>query len=289
MNAIILAAGTSSRFIPLSYEKPKGLLTVRGEILIERQLRQLREAGIDDIIVVVGYKAEQFRYLVEKFDVRIVLNDDFARYNNTSSMIRVLDRLEDTFICCSDIYYSANVFLEPSTDSYYSAEYVGGKTSEYCMFTGEDGYIDQVTIGGCDAWYMTGHAFFRRSFSETFRKILRFEYQFPETKQMYWEDVIIKHLKELPLKIRKYPEGTVQEFDSLEELRSFDSKYIDDSGSAVLKRICAELGCQERDITHIERLSNESSRSGFSFSIAGKNDSPSFIFDRLTNSIIETI
>ena len=48
-NAVIMAAGLSSRFVPLSYEKPKGLLRVRGEVLIERQIRQLREAGIDDI------------------------------------------------------------------------------------------------------------------------------------------------------------------------------------------------------------------------------------------------
>ena len=37
-NAIILAAGLSSRFAPISYEKPKGLLRVRGEVLIERQI-----------------------------------------------------------------------------------------------------------------------------------------------------------------------------------------------------------------------------------------------------------
>ena len=39
-NAIIMAAGFSSRFAPLSYETPKGLLNVRGEIMIERQIRQ---------------------------------------------------------------------------------------------------------------------------------------------------------------------------------------------------------------------------------------------------------
>ena len=36
-NAIIMAAGMSSRFAPLSYERPKGLLNVKGEILIERE------------------------------------------------------------------------------------------------------------------------------------------------------------------------------------------------------------------------------------------------------------
>ena len=37
-HAVIMAAGLSSRFAPLSYEKPKALFEVRGEILIERQI-----------------------------------------------------------------------------------------------------------------------------------------------------------------------------------------------------------------------------------------------------------
>ena len=57
-NAIIMAAGMSSRFVPLSFEKPKGLLVVKDEVLIERQIRQLLEAGIRQIILVLGYKKE---------------------------------------------------------------------------------------------------------------------------------------------------------------------------------------------------------------------------------------
>ena len=63
-NAIIMAAGTSSRFAPLSYELPKALIKIRGEILIERQIRQILEAGIKEIIVVTGYKAERFEYML---------------------------------------------------------------------------------------------------------------------------------------------------------------------------------------------------------------------------------
>ena len=48
-NAIILAAGKSSRFAPFTYEKPKGLFRVKGEILVERQIEQLLQAGISDI------------------------------------------------------------------------------------------------------------------------------------------------------------------------------------------------------------------------------------------------
>ena len=64
-----MAAGTASRFAPLSYEKPKALLRVKGEILIEGQICQLREAGISDIIVVVGYMAEKFYYLQENLEL----------------------------------------------------------------------------------------------------------------------------------------------------------------------------------------------------------------------------
>lgn len=42
-NAIIMAAGGSSRFAPLSYETPKALTEVKGEILIERQIMQQEE------------------------------------------------------------------------------------------------------------------------------------------------------------------------------------------------------------------------------------------------------
>lgn len=59
-NAIILAAGKSERFAPFTYERPKGLFCVKGEILIERQIRQLNEAGVYNIYVVVGYMKENF-------------------------------------------------------------------------------------------------------------------------------------------------------------------------------------------------------------------------------------
>ncbi|WP_259642045.1 sugar phosphate nucleotidyltransferase [Aggregatibacter aphrophilus] len=44
-----MAAGKSTRFAPFTYEKPKGLFNVRNEVLIERQICQLKEAGIKDI------------------------------------------------------------------------------------------------------------------------------------------------------------------------------------------------------------------------------------------------
>ncbi|MBQ6654761.1 MAG: NTP transferase domain-containing protein, partial [Erysipelotrichaceae bacterium] len=47
--AVIMAAGFGSRFRPLTFDTPKGLLKVLGERMLERQIRQLHEAGITDI------------------------------------------------------------------------------------------------------------------------------------------------------------------------------------------------------------------------------------------------
>ena len=78
-NAIILAAGMSTRFVPLSFEKPKGLLKVKGQVLIERQILQLREKGIDEIIIVVGYMKEQFKYLIDKFGVILIETKEYEK------------------------------------------------------------------------------------------------------------------------------------------------------------------------------------------------------------------
>ncbi|RFT30320.1 MarR family transcriptional regulator, partial [Bifidobacteriaceae bacterium VN003] len=92
-NAIIMAAGFSSRFSPISYEIPKGLIKVRGEVLIERQIKQLNEAGINDITIVVGYKQEQFFYLEDAFNVKIVPNSEYSTRNNNSSIMAVANQL----------------------------------------------------------------------------------------------------------------------------------------------------------------------------------------------------
>lgn len=267
-NAIIMAAGTSSRFVPLSAERPKGLIEVKGDILIERQIKQLKEAGINDIIVVVGYKAEMFSYLKEKYGIRIVLNDDYARYNNTSSLIRVIDELNNTFICSSDNYFPENVFTYCSIDSYYSALYADGETNEYCMTVNEKDEITDVSVGGSDAWYMVGHVFFNSEFSETFRKIMIEEYKNEETRQGYWEDLYIKYIDLLPkMKVNRYNNGEIQEFDSIDELRMFDSSYINNTRSSVIKYICNIMNVNESNVHGFKNIKHKGEYLQFRFMV----------------------
>lgn len=276
-----MAAGTASRFVPLSEETPKGLLTVRGEILIERQISQIKEAGISDITVVLGYKAEAFQYLAEKYGVRLVYNEDYQRYNNTSSLIRVVDQLNETFICCSDHYFIENVFLDKEKESYYAALYAEGYTDEYCIQLDKDNWITGVEVGGADAWYMAGHVLFNSEFSRRFRDIFIEAYKKEETKHGYWEDVYIKHIQDLPMKARKYDAGVINEFDSIDELRLFDSSYISDTRSHILRDICSRLVCKEEELTHFKRIKNKDNILVFTF-IKGYE---TFVYDGHTNSV----
>ena len=263
-----MAAGTSSRFVPLSVERPKGLVEVKGEILIERQIRQLKEAGITDITLVVGYKAEMFAYLRDKYAVDIVYNEDFACYNNTSSLIRVIEKLDNTFICSSDNYFPENVFTRESVDSYYSALYTEGKTNEYCLITNAEDQITDVKVGGHDSWYMVGHVFFNHEFSEKFRKLMIKEYCNETTKQGYWEDLYIRYIDQLPkMKINRYQEGDIQEFDSLDELRMFDSSYVENTRSTVVKSICRTLNLQESDVYGFKNIKHVGDYLHFQFKV----------------------
>jgi len=226
-NAIILAAGFASRFVPLSLETPKGLLRVRGEILIERQIRQLKEAGISEIIVVTGYKQESFQYLAEKFGVKLIYNEDFSTRNNHSSLWVARNFLGNSYICSSDNYFSENVFSKTSALPYYAAVYADGQTDEYCLTTDQNDKITDVVIGGCNAWYMLGHVLWDDTFSKRFVTILENEYNLPATTDKLWERIYMEHLDELTLYIKKYSSDVVHEFDSLDELCLFDSSYIE--------------------------------------------------------------
>ncbi len=223
-NAIIMAAGMGKRFSPFCYKKPKGLLKVKGEVLIERQIRQLQEAGIFDITLVVGYCKEQFYYLREKYGVSIVINKDYYRYNNTSTLMCVLDKLQSTYICSSDNYFSENIFQKESDRAYYSAVFQEGKTDEWCLFFDAEGKIEKIEVGGGDAWCMMGPAYLSPEFSRYFKEILREEYKDEKTRKELWEYVYMRHLDELDMYVRKY-DNIIYEFDCLDDLRKFDETY----------------------------------------------------------------
>ena len=269
-NAVIMAAGMSSRFAPLSYEIPKGLLKVKGQRLIEREIEQLQEAGIEDITVIVGYMQEKMFYLAEKYGVKIVVNNDYYKYNNCSSLMLVRDQLSNTYICSSDNYFVENPFEKYIYRGYYSTIFAEGETDEYCAIEDANHIIKGIQIGGENTWAMVGHVYFDHAFSEKFVEILEKEFKHEPYKEQLWEDYYSRHVNELHLVARHYSADIIKEFDSLDELRQFDERYLMNANSEIIDNICDTLDCIASDIMNIKPLKDGLTNTSFSFDCLGK-------------------
>lgn len=271
-NAVIMAAGLSSRFVPLSLEKPKGLLEVKGEILIERQIEQLHEAGIRDIILVTGYKDELFSYLEHKYEgLSVIFNPEYMTKNNTHTIYLVREHLDNTYICSSDDFFANNPFEPYVYSSYYASLYVDEKTDEWFMIPDDENNIALVKKGGDAGFIMLGHAYWDRTFSKAMRQFLEEDHDVGKYDDAFWEDILAENIDALPpMKIRVYPEETIFEFDSLEDLRAFDHEYLDNTRCQIMKNIAKSLCCREGDIRHCRNLSKEFNGYTFNFNFFGK-------------------
>lgn len=274
-NAVIMAAGLSSRFVPISYWRPKGLTRVRGEVLVERQIRQLHEAGITNITVVVGYRADEFTYLADKYGVRLVKNDLYAERNNNWTLWLVRDQLRNTYICSSDDYFTENPFEKYVYRAYYSAVYMEGPTDEWCLGVDEDDRITSVTVGGRDEWAMLGHVYYDRAFSNTFVRILEGVVNGAGYEEKYagelWETIFMRNLDRLSMDMRRYPANEVLEFDSVDELVDFDPGFLESADCPALDNIQAVLGCKRSQPHDFRPIKNGLTNLTFHFAV-GANE-----------------
>lgn len=127
-----------------------------------------------------------------------------------------------------------------------------------------------MVIGGRDSWYMNGPAFWTEEYTRQFLEILDEAYGKPETAEKLWENIYLENIEKLPMKLKKCDERNIYEFDSLEELREFDSVYRDHSGSRIMEYIAETLGCRESEIHSINPAKRaDGSVSGIQFLAPG--------------------
>ncbi len=106
MKAIILAAGRGSRLEKHTRGRPKCLNTVWGKPIIEWIIKSLRAGGVDDIVLVTGYRADMLAYL----KLRTIHNADWERTNMVSSLLCAKDEFDEPLIVSySDIIYTSSV------------------------------------------------------------------------------------------------------------------------------------------------------------------------------------
>lgn len=271
-NAIIMAAGMGTHFVPATLEKPKGLLVVKNEVLIERQIEQLQEAGIKEIVIVLGYKKEAFFYLESKFEgLKIIINPEYNTKNNTHTLYLAQDYIKNSYICSSDDYFKENPFEEYVYQSYYSGVHVDKKTSEWYMVPDAKMNIERVRKSGIEGYIMLGHAYWDRTFSTEMLKILNEDSDIGNYDQVIWEQILIENIKDLPaIQIKEYPSEYIFEFDSLDDLRRFDANYINHTHIKIMRNIARVLNCRESDILNFKAIKEGLTNTSFVFEVKGK-------------------
>lgn len=111
MKAVILAAGEGKRMHPLTYTKPKVMLPVANKPIIEWNLLNAINAGLEEFIFVIGYKGEKVREYFgdgDKWGVKI----DYVNQGEplgTAHALSLLKGMTDDFVVmCGDTIFGSD-------------------------------------------------------------------------------------------------------------------------------------------------------------------------------------
>ena len=263
--AVILAAGPGIHMVPINAETPKALLRVHGEVLIERLIRQLHEAGVEEIHVVVGYLKEQLEYLTEDFGVKLLVAPDYASKNNLHSLRRAADYLEDAYILPCDLWFAENPFRRTELYSWYmvtdrpdprSALRVRRRHELRLAAEDEDG---NTTVGVC---YLTAED------AGPLRTRLDALCRLPRHDGDFWEAALPVG-RRIPIAARVVPAESVAEINTYEQLREIDSS-AEQLHTKAIDVICGALSAAPDEITQIRVLKKGMTNRSFLFRCRGR-------------------
>lgn len=107
--AIIIAAGPGKRLGPLTSDKPKCMLKIKGKTILQRAIEIFRECGIEDIIIIRGHKKSVINYP----NIKYYYNADYKSNNILMSLMTAESGMDGPFIATySDILFKKEVVQE---------------------------------------------------------------------------------------------------------------------------------------------------------------------------------
>lgn len=222
MRAIILAAGLGTRLRPMTDNTPKALIKVKDKPLVEYQIEYLKEKGIDEIIIVVGYLHEQFDYLKEKYGVKLVFNEKYAEYNNFYSLYLVKDYLEDSYVIDADNYLFKNMFRSDINRSTYFSVYREDCENEWFLIYGDDYKVKDIIVDSKAGRILSGVSFWDKETAEKINKFIDFAYDSNEFMDLYWDNMVKDNISELDVYVEELEANSIYEIDSVKDYNKLE-------------------------------------------------------------------
>jgi L-glutamine-phosphate cytidylyltransferase len=219
MKAILLAAGMGTRLRPLTLTTPKSLVEVNGKPMLEQQVEYLKEVGVEEIIVVIGYLKDKFEYLKEKYGVTLIHNDKFDEYNNIYTMYLVRDYLPESYVIEGDVFLNHNILLKnPQTSMYFSSRKPEFK-NEWMLRFDKHFKIHDIEIGdGEHDYIMSGISYWSEDDGKYINKKLEEAVSTGDFKELYWDNIVKDNINELNVYLQEIHRDDSYEIDSLEDL-----------------------------------------------------------------------
>lgn len=198
MKAIILCAGKGTRLQPLTLNKPKPLLEIKGKTLLENAILHLRKCGVEEIIVVTGYKHHLFDPLEKKLNFKKIVFENYASTNSAASLKCVQKEItKGTFILNGDLFLTNTFQNSFETQIRYNAsQFLAQKilheTPSWGYITDENYKLLDIDTNATSG-YGDGIAFFDNAQDlETIKDSLN---QCEDTE--YWEACILKSMDKI--------------------------------------------------------------------------------------------
>ena len=227
-NAIIMAAGLGTRMRPLTYKTPKPLIKVAGKPMIESIIEGLHQNGIYDISIVVGYLAEQFNYLGEKYPgVKLINNPYYNQYNNISSLYVARNELKNTVILDGDqLVMNPKLLKREFTHSGYAGAEISQFTDEWIMHLDQNGKILQCDRSGNDhGWRLYSLSKWQAEDSLRLKDYLEEEFEHAHHYDIYWDDIaMFDYFNEFSLYVMPITANDIIEIDSVDQLNQVEQQ-----------------------------------------------------------------
>ncbi|AQW81938.1 phosphocholine cytidylyltransferase [Campylobacter pinnipediorum subsp. pinnipediorum] len=224
MNAIILAAGLGSRLKELTKNKHKALFEIDGIPNIERTIKFLNESGVFDIYIVTGYLAENFNFLEEKYNVKLLHNELYKNYNNAYSLKVALEYFGDSFLIDADVVLLKNIFTKQNYSRYYTTTRKKSDKKEWVVKTHNNRIIG-IEISNEVAPSLLGISFFNKKDGAIIKEqICNLTIDFFENSKLYYDDLIIKNLNKINVQNEYVENKFVGEIDDKTDLEEIKQK-----------------------------------------------------------------